>query len=62
MKTIHLKPEKEHKCKECGKCFGMIGNLFIHMNGWVDLEMRKTLMQTGMWIIIILIPTENQSH
>ena len=60
MKTIHLKPGKEHRCKECGKCFGMEGNLCIHMNGWVvDLEMRKTLMETGMWIIIL---TENQSQ
>jgi hypothetical protein len=36
-------------------------NLFIHMNGSVDLEIWKTSMQRGMWIILLLI-TENQSH
>jgi hypothetical protein len=33
MKTIHLKEEKDDRCKECGKCFGMKGNLCMHMNG-----------------------------
>jgi hypothetical protein len=33
MKRIDLKPEKEDRCKECGKCFGMKGNLCLHTNG-----------------------------
>jgi hypothetical protein len=68
METIDLKPEKEDRCKECGKCFGMKGNVCIHTNGWVvDLEMTTTTttttttwMQTGMWIILWI--TVNQSH